>query len=72
MPAGMNIDILFDRSQPIRESIHDVKFTLVLSIVFMYLMPGGVMGLVRKISSMKGRRERPERLVVSEGKTEGV
>jgi branched-chain amino acid transport system permease protein len=41
-------------------------------ILFMYLLPGGVMGLVRKLSSSKGRKERPERLVVSEGKTEGV
>ena len=41
-------------------------------ILFMYLLPGGVMGLIRKLSSRKGRRERPERLVVSEGKTEGV
>jgi branched-chain amino acid transport system permease protein len=41
-------------------------------ILFMYLLPGGVMGLVRKLSSRAGRRERPERLVVSEGKTEGV
>jgi branched-chain amino acid transport system permease protein len=41
-------------------------------ILFMYLLPGGVMGLARKLSSPAGRRERPERLVVSEGKTEGV
>ncbi len=41
-------------------------------ILFMYLLPGGVMGLIRKLSSRQGRRERPERLVVSEGKTEGV
>ena len=41
-------------------------------ILFMYLLPGGVMGLVRKLSSRTGRRERPERLVVTEGKTEGV
>ena len=41
-------------------------------ILFMYLLPGGVMGLLRKLSSRTGRRERPERLVVSEGKTEGV
>jgi len=32
MPAGMTLGILFDRSQPIRESIEDVKFTLILSI----------------------------------------
>jgi branched-chain amino acid transport system permease protein len=41
-------------------------------ILFMYLLPGGVMGLIRKLSSRQGRRKRPERLVVSEGKTEGV
>jgi branched-chain amino acid transport system permease protein len=41
-------------------------------ILFMYLLPGGVMGLLRTLSSSTGRRERPERLVVSEGKTEGV
>ena len=41
-------------------------------ILFMYLMPGGVMGLVRKVSSKTGRRGSSERLVVSEGKTEGV
>lgn len=33
MPAGMTLGILFDRSEPIRESIDDVKLTLVLSIV---------------------------------------
>ncbi len=33
MPAGIKMGILFDRSQPIRESIADVKFTLILAIV---------------------------------------
>ncbi|MBC8165760.1 MAG: efflux RND transporter permease subunit, partial [Bryobacteraceae bacterium] len=33
MPAGMNLGILFDRSQPIRESIDDVKLTLIIAIV---------------------------------------
>ncbi|MEX2261274.1 MAG: efflux RND transporter permease subunit [Bryobacteraceae bacterium] len=33
MPAGMNLGILFDRSQPIRQSIDDVKLTLILAIV---------------------------------------
>ncbi|HYO80274.1 MAG TPA: efflux RND transporter permease subunit [Bryobacteraceae bacterium] len=43
MPAGMNIGILFDRSEPIRESIHDVKFTLwitimlVIAVIFVFL-----------------------------------
>jgi HAE1 family hydrophobic/amphiphilic exporter-1 len=32
MPAGMELGILFDRSQPIRESIDDVKVTLMLAI----------------------------------------
>jgi branched-chain amino acid transport system permease protein len=42
-------------------------------ILFMYLLPGGVMGLVRKLSSARGRRESSDkRLVVTEGKTEGV
>src|SRR3954462_14920978 len=33
MPAGMSLGVLYDRSQPIRESIADVKFTLVLALV---------------------------------------
>ena len=32
MPAGMELGILFDRSQPIRESINDVKVTLLIAI----------------------------------------
>jgi HAE1 family hydrophobic/amphiphilic exporter-1 len=32
MPASVNLDILFDRSLSIRESVGDVKFTLLLSI----------------------------------------
>ena len=32
MPAGMELGILFDRSQPIRESIEDVKVTLLIAI----------------------------------------
>ena len=32
MPAGMDIGVLFDRSQAIRDSIHDVKITLLLAI----------------------------------------
>ena len=33
MPAGINLDIEFDASQSIRNSIRDVKFTLLLTIV---------------------------------------
>ncbi len=32
MPAGMEVGYLFDRSQPIRESIEDVKMTLLIAI----------------------------------------
>ena len=32
MPASMNIDILFDRSVSIRDSVRDVKFTLLLTV----------------------------------------
>ncbi len=33
MPAGANLEVLVDRSEFIRDSIHEVNFTLVLSIV---------------------------------------
>src|SRR5947209_4594909 len=32
MPAGVNLDILYDRSVSIRNSVNDVKFTLMLTI----------------------------------------
>jgi HAE1 family hydrophobic/amphiphilic exporter-1 len=32
MPASVELNVLFDRSSQIRESMHDVKFTLVLTI----------------------------------------
>ena len=32
MPPSVNLDILYDRSQSIRESVNDVKFTLVLTV----------------------------------------
>ena len=32
LPASVNLDIMYDRSESIRESVHDVKFTLVLTI----------------------------------------
>ena len=33
MPAGMNLGVLFDRSEPIRHSIWDVQLTLIIAIV---------------------------------------
>jgi hydrophobic/amphiphilic exporter-1 (mainly G- bacteria), HAE1 family len=32
IPAGVNLDVLYDRSQSIRESVHDVQFTLLLTV----------------------------------------
>lgn len=38
LPGGMKLDILYDRSASIRESLHDVEFTLVLAIVLVVLV----------------------------------
>jgi HAE1 family hydrophobic/amphiphilic exporter-1 len=38
IPASVNLDILFDRSQSIRESVNDVKLTLLLAIVLVVLV----------------------------------
>ena len=38
MPASVDLNILFDRSESIRDSIHDVKFTLVLTIGLVILV----------------------------------
>src|SRR5512143_1739493 len=38
MPAGINLNILFDRSESIRDSVADVKFTLLLTICLVVLV----------------------------------
>ena len=38
MPESVNLDILYDRSETIRDSIKDVKFTLYLSIALVVLV----------------------------------
>ena len=38
LPPSVNLDVLYDRSDSIRESVGDVKFTLVLSIVLVILV----------------------------------
>ncbi len=38
MPASVNLDVLYDRSASIRESVGDVKFTLGLAIVLVVLV----------------------------------
>lgn len=38
LPAAISMDVLFDRSQPIEESINDVQFTLMLTIALVVLV----------------------------------
>jgi len=38
LPGGMHLDILYDRSTSIRESLHDVEFTLVLAVILVVLV----------------------------------
>jgi HAE1 family hydrophobic/amphiphilic exporter-1 len=38
LPGGMKLDILYDRSTSIRESLHDVEFTLVLAVALVVLV----------------------------------
>jgi len=38
LPGGVKLDIFYDRSLSIRESLHDVEFTLVLSIALVVLV----------------------------------
>jgi len=38
VPPGVNIDVLFDRTEGIRESVHEVQFTLVLALVLVVMV----------------------------------
>ena len=38
LPASVNLNILIDRSEAVRESVHDVQFTLILSIALVVLV----------------------------------
>jgi len=38
MPASVNMDILFDRSESIRDSVSDVKFTLILTVCLVIMV----------------------------------
>src|SRR5436190_1558370 len=38
LPPAINLDILFDRSESIRQSVHDVEFTLVLTVCLVVLV----------------------------------
>src|SRR5438105_1531633 len=38
LPASVNLNVVFDRSVAIRESVHDVQFTLLLTIVLVVMV----------------------------------
>lgn len=38
LPGGMSLDVLYDRSTSIRESLRDVQFTLVLAVILVVLV----------------------------------
>jgi len=38
IPASVNLEVLFDRSESIRNSVHDVQFTLVLTVCLVVLV----------------------------------
>ena len=38
LPAGLRLDLHIDRSEPIRESVHDVQLTLLLSIALVVMV----------------------------------
>jgi HAE1 family hydrophobic/amphiphilic exporter-1 len=48
MPPAMNLDIFFDRSTAVRESVHDVKLTLLLTVV---LVVGVIFIFLRNVSA---------------------
>jgi HAE1 family hydrophobic/amphiphilic exporter-1 len=38
LPAATKLEVMFDRAEPIRESVHDVKVTLLLTLVLVILV----------------------------------
>jgi len=38
MPSSVNLKLLFDRSEPVLESVNDVKFTLLLTVALVVLV----------------------------------
>ena len=48
MPASVSLNVLYDRSMSIRESVHDVKFTLLLTLALVMLV---IFLFLRKLSA---------------------
>jgi len=48
LPPSLNLDVVYDRSVSIRESVNDVKFTLVLAVV---LVVGVIFVFLRNVSA---------------------
>jgi hydrophobic/amphiphilic exporter-1 (mainly G- bacteria), HAE1 family len=38
IPAGLNVEVFYDRTNSIRESVHDVQFTLLLSLALVVMV----------------------------------
>jgi HAE1 family hydrophobic/amphiphilic exporter-1 len=38
MPASVNLNVMFDRSESIRDSVHDVQFTLILTVCLVVMV----------------------------------
>jgi len=38
LPASVNLDILYDRSVPIKDSVNDVQFTLIMALILVVLV----------------------------------
>ncbi|MEO8552673.1 MAG: efflux RND transporter permease subunit, partial [Kofleriaceae bacterium] len=47
MPQGINVDILADRTETVRASVHDVQFTLILTIVLVIAVIYFFLGSIR-------------------------
>ena len=48
MPPSVNLDIVYDRSESIRESVNDVKYTLLLTVVLVVLV---IFAFLRNLSA---------------------
>jgi HAE1 family hydrophobic/amphiphilic exporter-1 len=48
LPAAIKLDVLYDRSQSIKESVHEVKFTLMLTVFLVILV---IFLFLRRISA---------------------
>ena len=55
MPAGVKLTVVSDRTETIRASVHDVQFTLILTVVLVVLV---VFVFLRTVARHHHRRRR--------------